>query len=81
MVNQWLTEKGSLMPKGGTMLFHTPMSRRRLLTGTAAGAAALSLGLRPSFAQDFPANNIDVTIPTGEGGGADRDSRAFVKVW
>lgn len=60
----------------------TGLSRRRLITGTAAGAAAMSLGLgRPGYAQDFPAGNMDITIPTGEGGGADRDSRAFVQIW
>lgn len=64
------------------MKFTTHPSRRKFLAGTAAGAAALSLGLgRTAFAQDYPAGNMEITIPTGEGGGADRDSRAFVQVW
>ena len=29
----------------------------------------------------FPSRNIDIIIPTGEGGGADRDARAFASVW
>ena len=33
------------------------------------------------LAQEFPSRNIDIIIPTGEGGGADRDARAFASVW
>jgi tripartite-type tricarboxylate transporter receptor subunit TctC len=36
--------------------------------------AALSQGA-------FPERNIEIIIPTGEGGGADRDARAFAQVW
>lgn len=36
---------------------------------------------RPGWAQSFPSGTIQVTIPTREGGGADRDSRAFCNVW
>ena len=59
--------------------------RKKLVAKTSCAAAmflgALSLGISPSFAQDFPEGNISVTIPTGEGGGADRDARSFVQVW
>jgi tripartite-type tricarboxylate transporter receptor subunit TctC len=58
------------------------ITRRRFVASTAAGAAALSLGWPGrGAAQEFPEGSIDVTIPTGEGGGADRDSRAIVSVW
>jgi tripartite-type tricarboxylate transporter receptor subunit TctC len=62
---------------------HKPfLSRRSFVGGVAAGAAAGSLGLPGrAFGQDFPSGSMDITIPTGEGGGADRDSRAFVQVW
>lgn len=62
-----------------------PFGRRALLKGTGAlmGATALgpALGVRPAFAQTYPDRNIEIIIPTGEGGGADRDARAFTKVW
>lgn len=57
------------------------ITRRRFIASTAAGAAALSLGFpRGAFAA-YPEGNIDVTIPTGEGGGADRDSRSITAIW
>lgn len=56
------------------------LARRDFLASTGAGLAALSLA-RPTFAQDFPSRNFQVTIPTGEGGGADRDTRVFCDVW
>ncbi|MDP0929564.1 tripartite tricarboxylate transporter substrate-binding protein [Paracoccus onubensis] len=48
--------------------------------------AAMALATYPSvpaLAQDadYPDSNISITIPTGEGGGADRDARAITKVW
>ena len=58
------------------------ITRRRFVAGTAAGASALSFGLAGSaFGQDFPSGNIDITIPTGEGGGADRDARSITQIW
>jgi tripartite-type tricarboxylate transporter receptor subunit TctC len=56
------------------------LPRRDFLASTGAGLAALSLA-RPTWAQDFPSRNFQVTIPTGEGGGADRDTRVFCDVW
>jgi tripartite-type tricarboxylate transporter receptor subunit TctC len=56
------------------------LARREFLASTGAGIAALSL-VRPTLAQDFPSRNFQVTIPTGEGGGADRDTRVFCDVW
>lgn len=57
--------------------------RQFLKSGSAfAGALALSgLGPRPGVAQSFPERNLEIIIPTGEGGGADRDARAFAQVW
>lgn len=61
------------------------IGRRNFLkaTGAVAAAAGASSLLMPgrAFAQDFPSRNIDIIIPTGEGGGADRDARAFASVW
>lgn len=58
-------------------------SRRDFLAGTAAlagaGLAATSLP-RSAFAA-FPERNIDIIVPTAEGGGADRNLRAFTAIW
>ncbi len=56
------------------------ISRRNFLASSGAGLAALSLA-GPSWASSFPSRPINVTIATGEGGGADRDSRAFASIW
>lgn len=58
-------------------------TRRAFLAGTTAmaGAAMLSGRGLPAFAQSFPSRNIDVVIPTREGGGADRLYRAFTSIW
>jgi tripartite-type tricarboxylate transporter receptor subunit TctC len=63
--------------------FHAP-TRRRFMQATAATAGAAFVagaGLGRGFAADFPAGNIDIVIPTREGGGADRLFRAFTSVW
>ncbi len=59
-------------------------TRRDFLMGTAAVAGAGALGAKPfnsARAATFPDHNIDVIIPTREGGGADRNFRAFANVW
>jgi tripartite-type tricarboxylate transporter receptor subunit TctC len=56
------------------------LARRDFLASSGAGLAGLSL-VRPTWAQGFPSRNFQVTIPTGEGGGADRDTRVFCDVW
>jgi tripartite-type tricarboxylate transporter receptor subunit TctC len=55
-------------------------TRRKMLAMTGIGIATLAM---PSIvrANTFPSRNINVTIPTGEGGGADTSSRAFAGVW
>lgn len=58
-------------------------TRRRFLAGSAVlTGAALSSGLfaRTAYAA-YPERNIDVIVPTREGGGADRNLRAFTEVW
>ncbi|WP_114965687.1 Bug family tripartite tricarboxylate transporter substrate binding protein [Alkalilacustris brevis] len=61
------------------------IGRRSFLRTSGAAVAATGLGgftgVRKAFAQDYPSRNIDIVIPTGEGGGADRDARAFTSVW
>lgn len=60
------------------------VTRRNFLTGSAAlagaafGAGSLS---RPAFSATYPERNIDVIVPTREGGGADRNLRAFTSIW
>ena len=59
--------------------FH--MNRRTLLrSGIAASAMTLTA---PSVlrAAGYPERNISVYIPTREGGGADRNFRAFTCLW
>ena len=63
--------------------FVSSVSRRSLLK---AGAAAAVLGSGASlasraFAAGYPERNIDVIVPTREGGGADRNLRAFTAIW
>jgi tripartite-type tricarboxylate transporter receptor subunit TctC len=60
------------------------LDRRRFLTGSAAavGAGLLSgLPASEAFAAKFPSRNIKVYVPTREGGGADRNLRAFTSIW
>ncbi|MFQ5764553.1 MAG: hypothetical protein ACE5GT_06465, partial [Rhodospirillales bacterium] len=63
-------------------------SRRVFLRSAAAtaGVAAVASGpfgplFSPAFAAAFPTRNINVVVPTREGGGADRNLRAFTGVW
>lgn len=58
----------------------TTFTRRGFLGTTAATAGLLAA---PSIvrAADYPSQNINVVIPTREGGGADRNFRAFTSVW
>jgi len=63
------------------MTVSTRMDRRRFLrTGAAASGMALAL---PGIARaaSYPDRNIKVIIPTREGGGADRNFRAFSSIW
>lgn len=58
--------------------------RRTVLKGGAAafgGAALASSPLARAFADDFPSENLNVMVATREGGGADRNLRAFWSVW
>ena len=57
------------------------LSRRRFLrTGAAASGLALAA---PQIARaaGYPERNISIIIPTREGGGADRNFRAFSSIW
>lgn len=59
-------------------------TRRELLRGAAgvAGVAAMSTTfIRGASAAGYPDRNIKVIVPTREGGGADRNFRAFSGVW
>ncbi len=64
--------------------FDDDFTRRNFLqgSGTALGGVALSmLPLQIAMAAAFPERNIRVYVPTREGGGADRNLRAFTGVW
>ncbi|MCY0148173.1 tripartite tricarboxylate transporter substrate-binding protein [Hoeflea sp. G2-23] len=64
---------------------NTGMSRRGFLRNSALVTAAVGIGgfagARPGFAAGYPSRDINIIIPTGEGGGADRDARVFTKIW
>ena len=56
--------------------------RSFLKTGAAAaGGLMLGAGMSSQAWAAYPDRNIDVVIPTAEGGGADRLFRAFASVW
>ena len=64
--------------------FKITPTRRSFLKGSAAvlGAGALTASpFHKAWAEDFPSRNMQILIPTGEGGGADRDVRMFATVW
>jgi tripartite-type tricarboxylate transporter receptor subunit TctC len=66
------------------MTVQSRFSRRRFLQTTAAlaGAAGFSVGpIGAAFGQNFPDRNFNIYVPTAEGGGADRNLRAFTGVW
>jgi tripartite-type tricarboxylate transporter receptor subunit TctC len=58
-------------------------TRRGFMAGTTAVAGATLLTgafSRPAWAA-YPERNLEILIPTAEGGGADRDVRVFTSVW
>jgi tripartite-type tricarboxylate transporter receptor subunit TctC len=64
-------------------IFETP-TRRVFLKGSAAAAGLAGLAAHPlasALAAAFPSRNMNVYVPTREGGGADRNLRAFTGVW
>lgn len=60
---------------------YRPSRRVFLQSALAAGAAVAALDPFRRAAAAYPEGNIDVVIPTREGGGADRNFRAFTTVW
>ncbi len=66
------------------MTFSWKPTRREFLGGTAAVAGAAAVGVAPfasAFGASYPDRNLKVIIPTREGGGADRNFRAFSGIW
>ena len=58
--------------------------RRTLLKGSAAALGTVALSTSPissAFGAKFPSDPISVMVATREGGGADRNLRAFWSVW
>jgi tripartite-type tricarboxylate transporter receptor subunit TctC len=57
-------------------------TRRSFLKGTAGLAGAMAAQpLSSALAETFPSRNLDVVVPTREGGGADRNLRAVTGIW
>ena len=61
--------------------FDWTASRRAFLKGSAAAGAVAALPFAPAFGAGFPDRNLNVYVPTTEGGGADRNLRTFSGVW
>jgi tripartite-type tricarboxylate transporter receptor subunit TctC len=59
----------------------TPMNRRRFLQTSVAASGLAMAAPGIARASGFPERNFSVYIPTSEGGGADRNFRAFSSVW
>jgi tripartite-type tricarboxylate transporter receptor subunit TctC len=59
----------------------TRLDRRAFLRTTAAAGAVTLAAPGIARAAGYPERNINVIIPTREGGGADRNFRAFAEVW
>lgn len=59
----------------------TILNRRSFLRTTVAASGALALPSIVRAQSAYPDANINVVIPTAEGGGADRNFRAFTSVW
>jgi putative tricarboxylic transport membrane protein len=57
------------------------MNRRGFLRTTAAATGALAMPGLVRAQSGYPDHNIEVIVPTAEGGGADRNFRAFTSVW
>jgi tripartite-type tricarboxylate transporter receptor subunit TctC len=58
-----------------------PTDRRAFLKGSVAAGAAAALPFGSAFGAGFPERNMQIYVPTREGGGADRNQRAFSGVW
>jgi tripartite-type tricarboxylate transporter receptor subunit TctC len=58
-----------------------PTDRRAFLKGTVAAGAAAALPFGSALGAGFPERNMQIYVPTREGGGADRNQRAFTGVW
>jgi tripartite-type tricarboxylate transporter receptor subunit TctC len=66
------------------MSFANHHTRRQFLKTASAIAGAAGFSLSPmgaAFGQSFPSRNFQIYVPTREGGGADRNLRAFTGVW
>lgn len=61
----------------------TTFTRRHVLkTGSALAAAGFAAGIAPrAFASTYPERRLTVTIPTAQGGGAERLARSFEAGW
>jgi tripartite-type tricarboxylate transporter receptor subunit TctC len=61
--------------------FEWAPSRRGFLKGAAVAGLGALTPVPWVFGATFPSSNINVFVPTREGGGADRNLRAFTSVW
>ncbi|NNU81086.1 hypothetical protein HMH01_11630 [Halovulum dunhuangense] len=64
------------------MIRNRLITRRSLLqTGAALSATTLAAPGILRAQDQYPARNIQIVVPTAEGGGADRNFRAFTQIW
>jgi tripartite-type tricarboxylate transporter receptor subunit TctC len=56
------------------------ITRRSFAASTAAVAASAGLGLKPSFAQNYPTRPIQMIVPWGAGGGTDATARIIAAI-
>lgn len=62
-------------------MLNDAMTRRGFLAAGSAAAAALCVPSALRAEAAFPSDNMQVLVPTGEGGGVDQAARAFTRVW
>lgn len=62
-------------------MFDNAMTRRGFLATGGAAAAALCAPTILRAEAAFPSDNMQVLVPTGEGGGVDQAARAFTRIW
>ncbi|AKI00723.1 Tripartite tricarboxylate transporter family receptor [Hoeflea sp. IMCC20628] len=55
-------------------------TRREFIGSAFCAPFATSLGVTGARSDTFPSRNINITVPTGEGGGSDRDARLFTEI-
>ena len=58
-----------------------PTNRRTFLQHAIATGTLAALPFGSALGSSFPERNMQIYVPTREGGGADRNQRVFTGVW